>query len=164
MPIKHLYNPGAGAFRRRAAGVSAASCRHAALIGPRAASTQNRKSGCAKNGRIYCAKLLALLSETCYISCIKRAPAGGGAADGGNPFRQRPGGNRPPDRQNSSFSLTFSNIFPSPEQAAARKTGGREPFYRSPFAARRGPDGRGQSPHRRAHPQRKVVMPMIARK
>ena len=81
-----------------------------------------------------------------------------------NPFRRQPGGNRPPDRRNSSFSLTFSNIFPSPDQAAARKTGGREPFPLSSFAARRGPDGPEQSPHRRAHPQQKVVMPMIVRK
>ena len=88
----------------------------------------------------------AFLSKTCYINHTIRAPAGGGAAD----WRTRSGGSRAGTGRRTDetvhFSLTFSNIFPSPEQAAARKTGGREPFSRSPFAARRSPDGSGPIP------------------
>lgn len=51
-------------------------------------------------------------------------------------------GREPAAGQTKQFLFPyFSIIFPSPAQAAARKTGGREPFSRSPFAARRGPDG-----------------------
>ena len=102
-----------------------------------------------------------------YYLHQKSACGGGGAADGGNPFRQRPGGNRPPDRQNSSSTNTtntFSSNFPSPDRRRPEKqtAANRFPFLHLPRAGAR--TARSQSPHRRAHPQRKVVMPMIARK
>ena len=60
-------------------------------------------------------------------------------------------GREPAAGQTKQFLFPyFSIIFPSPEQAAARKTGGREPFPLSPFAARRGPDGRS-NPRTGAH-------------
>ena len=102
-----------------------------------------------------------------YYLHQKSACGGGGAADGGNPFRQRPGGNRPPDRQNSSSTNTtntFSSNFPSPDRRRPEKqtAANRFPFLHLPRDGAR--TARGQSPHRRAHPQQKVVMPMIVRK
>ena len=81
-----------------------------------------------------------------------------------NPFRRQPGGNRPPDRQNSSSTNTFSSNFPSPDRRRPEKqtAANRFPFLHLPRDGAR--TARGQSPHRRARPPQKVVMPMIVRK
>ena len=130
---------------------------------------------CMKTERVDVPKMGGYIVRNCLHFFQKHAilPAskerlrGGGAADGGNPFRQRPGGNRPPDRQNSSSTNTtntFSSNFPSPDRRRPEKqtAANRFPFLHLPRDGAR--TARGQSPHRRARPQQKVVMPMIVRK
>lgn len=164
MQIKLLYSPGAEAFRRRAAGVSAASCRHAALTGPRAASTQSRKKGYDKKREIYFGNCLHFSPKYVYIRCIKRAPAGGGAADWGTRSGMGRAGTGRRTDETVHFPLRSASSSHPPRRRRPEKqaAANRFPVLHLPRAGAR--TARSQSPHRRALPQRKVVMPMIARK
>ena len=107
---------------------------------------------------------LHFLQKHAILPASKERLRGGRRGGLENPFRRQPGGNRPPDRQNSSSTNTFSSNFPSPDRRRPEKqtAANRFPFLHLPRDGAR--TARSQSPHRRAHPQQKVVMPMIVRK
>ena len=104
---------------------------------------------CMKTEEWMCQKWEDILCETACTSfrnmlyyLHQKSACGGGRRGGRGKSVPAAAGREPAAGQTKQFIFPYvQQQLSIPAQTAARKTGGREPFSRSPFAARRGPDG-----------------------